>query len=78
MDCVSVVSQTWSQNTLKLALRGIPGTTEDYWVYASNSYSFVSADCEGGHVIVEQKGNALRCKVQFTDDAVVLSATFAC
>lgn len=63
---------------LKLTLCGIPGTAEDYWVYASSAYSFVGADCEGGHVIVEQNGNALRCKVQFTDDAAVLNVTFAC
>lgn len=75
MDCVSVRSSSWSQNSLELILSGIPGTTETYWIYKPNAYCLHSSTCEGGHLSLEQCGEIVRCNIRFDgkESRVVLS-----
>lgn len=76
MDCISVLGQSWEQNSLTLTLSGIPGTTETYWIYKPKSYFLRSSACGGGKIAVEQNGEAIRFDICFEDKECQLTASF--
>ncbi|HEX2927737.1 MAG TPA: alpha-galactosidase [Ruminiclostridium sp.] len=65
MDMISVRSQNWESNTLKLYLSGIEGTKESYWFHIPSGYSLacVSGDLNSLHTIVEK--DILKIDVEF-------------
>jgi|GEM_PF-739571 len=72
MDAVSLLSQSWQGNQLELALEGILGTTENYWIYIPDNYSFEKASVDGQTVQAEIQGNTVKITVSFGKSPVAL------
>jgi hypothetical protein len=77
-DAVSVLSQSWKKNELILELKGIPKTTETYWVHLPNKYNIKSVSGSGlnaatGKIFEETKGKVTGLKVNFeSQDAKII------
>jgi hypothetical protein len=53
MDAVSVADERWEDGRLLLDLRGVPGTTEHYWISVPSSYGYENCSGIGLAIAVE-------------------------
>lgn len=76
MDAVSLKSQNWAEENLKLELTGIIGTCEFYWIHAPKGYIPKVCTLNGEKTQFIQQGEAVKVDVCFKTAEVILSIAF--
>lgn len=77
MDAVSVGKISWDENQLSVTLKGVKGTTEDYWFAVPEGYTFNNTKAAGADCKAELTGTVLRAALTFKEEEAVLTLMFS-
>lgn len=76
MDAVSVKSESWENNELKIELEGVPGTKETYWFHAPAGFTASEVTWEGTAASFNANGEVTAVEVGFTGENGTLTLRF--
>ena len=76
MDAVSVQTETWENNCLRLALQCVPGTTETYTIAIPAEFGECALQCEGAAAEMTRTGDILTVSVEGERQQAELTLTF--
>ena len=75
MDAVSMQSIVWNNNQLRVALKGVPETSERYYFAVPEKYTLKDVNVQGALCDMQMNKSILCVEVEFkSSDAIVILA----
>ncbi|UVI29723.1 alpha-galactosidase [Paenibacillus spongiae] len=76
MDAVSILEEGWEDGVHTLKLAGIPGTSENYWLYVPAGYTVSGLSVDNGEGEWSAEGETVKLTIRFTGEESAARLSF--
>ncbi|MBB3128631.1 hypothetical protein FHS19_003285 [Paenibacillus rhizosphaerae] len=76
MDVISVQEEQWNHGELILKLKGVVGTSEDYWIFVPDHFALSGERTDGASTRITSEHETVRLTIHFDQEEAEVILTF--